>query len=100
MFSLPTAFCTFLNEKTQGISSRMCSIVYGPVSNGRDSNCANGSLGNEGTLSTTGNSVGINLLALSQHDSVENKLCFVVTATDGAYTAKVTGTFNAGSFLC
>lgn len=87
----------FLNEKTQGTSSRMCSIVYGPANNGTDGNCANGSQGTEGILSTTGNFVGINLLALFQHRSEDNQLCFVATAKDGVHTAKVTGTFNAGS---
>ena len=85
----------------QKISQKVCSIAYGAGNPHGD--CTNSSL-NVTSESRNNNrtglpSVAINLPEFPQRHSLQNQLCFIITASDEVSTVQVAGTFNAGIHL-
>ena len=95
-FNLVTlnVICMFLSLNTR---QKECSIIYGPGNHHSD--CMNSSL-TERSENRNNNrdtsSVAIQLLEFPQRHSPQNKLCFVITASDEVTTVQVAGTFNGG----
>lgn len=100
-FSLLTlnVMCIFLSPSRR---QKECSIVYGPGNHHND--CTNSSgltvrSEHRNNHSTSSPSVAIKLPEFPQHHSLQNQLCFIVTASDEVTTVQVAGTFNGGTRL-
>ena len=79
------------------MTQKVCSIAYGPGN--PHSDCTNSSLNvrSESRVNGTGSpSVAIKLPEFPQRHSLQNQLCFIITASDEVSTVQVAGTFNAG----
>ena len=82
--------CKFIED--QGNNVKSCSIAYEPVEM-CDNLSVNHSLITNATV--TSNSVILNLAILSE--SIGKEYCYVVTATNGSFTAMVKGIFTTGT---
>ena len=88
---LSAVICKFIED--HGNNMKSCTIAYGP-GEACDNLISNHSLITDSTV--TFDSVVINLPVLSQSRGME--YCYVVTASNGSFTAMVKGTFSTGNY--
>ena len=81
--------CKFIEDQDDNMKS--CTIAYGPGE--ACDNLAGHGLASDTTVKSE--SVVINLPVLSQNSGME--YCYVVTASNGSFTAMVKGTFSTGN---
>ena len=77
--------CKFSDHEAN--TPKTCTVSYGPGESCDD-------LSRSGQAAATSESVLVHLPALAQDSG--SRYCYVVTASNGSFTAKVTGTFNTG----
>ena len=81
--------CKFIED--QGNNMKPCSIAYEPIEMCDDLSVNHNLITN---ATVTSNSVSLNLPILSE--SIGKEYCYVVTASNGSFTAMVKGTFTTG----
>ena len=92
---LATIVCEFIDNDDQSNNLKSCSIAYGPVENcNRLQLPINHSHIMLGNTTAASDSVVINLPVLSE--SIGKEYCYIVTASNGTFTAFVKGTFSTG----
>ena len=80
----------------QGNSEKYCGVALSPRD---EETCMTNSLyKSESRLLTANSMISVNLPKVSP--SPTNMFCYVITASNGSFTAKIEGTFNAGVLCC